>query len=187
MSAAYDRLAAGYYNANLFSPANPGGLSGKEAVRTNWTPMLLDFTTVAGEVATALAQAEAAAASAINAPGTKATSATEFTLPAEDALPIDIVITLLEPDKLFGKGQTIVVSADEDATCQASGPIKAFDPVTKIMTFQAKFVAGAGTFDLWNVALSAPIDGTLTGRVAALEEAADQQRDRARFFAKELI
>ncbi|MEW5687427.1 MAG: hypothetical protein AB1942_21125 [Pseudomonadota bacterium] len=186
MSAASDRLAAGYYNAGLYSNANPGGLSGKGAVRQNWTPMLADFSAVAGEAAGYAAQAGASAASAAQAPGTRATSTTNMSVPV--AAGVDVTFQIQEADKLFSKSQTIVVGADASPLSFFKGPIKAWNPATRMMTVAVDFVAGAaGPYALWNVSLSSPSDNTLTGRVAALEAANLQARKRAALTAKEIF
>lgn len=184
-SPSYDRLFAGYYNPGVYSLSNPGGLSGVGAVRLNWSKMLTDFAAVAAEAVAGAGQATAAAASAFTAPGTKATSVTEFELPT--ALPATLAITLVEDDRLFVQGQTAVVSVTGSALNQASGPILSFDPLTKLLTFNAQIVTGEGTFDDWQVALTAPADATLTGRVAALEAGNLIQRSAALFYAKEFI
>jgi hypothetical protein len=184
-SAAYDRLANGYYNPDLKSLSNPGGLSGLGAVRANWTPMFQDFATVAGEVATSADTASAAASSAVNAPGTSATSVTNMAIPA--AIPTAMVFALQQLNKAFVKGQTVVVSDQANALNSFTGPITAFNPADGSITVDALFASGAGAHAAWNIGLSAPIDNTLTGRVAALELANAQLRDTALFFAKEFI
>jgi hypothetical protein len=185
LSAAYDRLVAGYYNPGLRSGSNPGGLSGRGAVRANWTAMFQDIAAVLAEGISNRDEAVEAALSALQAPGTKATSITNFAIPG--ATPANINLVLQEADKLFLEGQTVLVRADDNFLAAIIGPITAFDPVAKTMTVQAQYKSGAGNHAAWKIALSAPIDSTLTGRVAALEQANVQQRSDALFFAKEFI
>ena len=186
MSAAFDRLVAGYYNAGLYSLANPGGLSGKGAVRLNWTPMLADFAAVAGEAAQSATAAASAAASAAQAPGTRATSETSMSIPV--VVGTEVTFTVKEEGKLFSKSQTVVVGSDASPLNYFKGPIKSWDPATRIMTVKTDFIAGAGgPFALWNISLSSPSDGTLTGRVAALEAANLKARKVAALTAKEIL
>ncbi|MBA4792281.1 MAG: hypothetical protein H2041_01295 [Phenylobacterium sp.] len=75
MSTALERLADGYYNSGLISPANPGGLAGNGHV-TNFPAALADVGAVASDIASAVnlvlsvegnAQAAALAAGAAQA------------------------------------------------------------------------------------------------------------------------
>lgn len=187
------RLSGGYYNNGVISPSNPGGFGNFGHV-TNMFAAATDIEMV-GDAATdeanrATTQANAAAASAasaFNAPGTKATSADNRTLPLTSALPVSMTFTLAEAGKAFALGQTVGFAMTASPLNQVAGVITAFDPTTKVMTFTAQFVAGAGSSSAWTVALSAPVDGTLTGRVTALELANSKQKARARLLYKEFI
>ncbi len=53
MSTALERLADGYYNSGLISPANPGGLAGNGHV-TNFPAALADVGAVASDIAGAV-------------------------------------------------------------------------------------------------------------------------------------
>lgn len=53
MSTALERLAAGYYNSGLISPANPGGLAGNGHV-TNFPAAVNDIGAVAADIANAV-------------------------------------------------------------------------------------------------------------------------------------
>lgn len=184
MSAAYDRLSAGYYNVSLRSGSNPGGITGIGAMRVNWEPFLVDYVTVAAETAAAKAAAEAAAAAAFAAPSSQATSDTDYTIPG--AIGGTAVFHVVEADRLYSKGQTVVVSADADASAQVSGRIDDWNPGTQMLTVAIQFLGdGVGEFTLWNIALTAPVDATLTGRVNALEAANALRRDQALFYGKE--
>jgi hypothetical protein len=184
MTTALDRLTAGYYNSDLKSAGNPGGLAGEGALRVNFPLLLADIASVCADAATASADADAAATTAVNAPGTQATSSTNFTIPAVGA---DLAIVLDQANKAFGKGQTVVVSEDAVPLNQVVGVITAFVPATGHMTVHVLLVNGAATAALWNIGLSSPIDGSLTGRVTALESELDRQAGRRRLLDGELL
>jgi len=184
LSAAYDRLAGGYYNPGLKSSGNPGGLAGQGAVRANWDAMLADIATVISEGAMSAQQALDAAASAFEAPGSKSTSASNVLIPALGAI---VTFGVIENGRTYSQGQTAVASVTGDATKAISGRILSWDPGTKELVIEAQHVTGAGTFNAWTIALTAPIDATLTGRVANLEASNDAQRSLALFIAKEFI
>jgi len=183
-SAAYDRLAGGFYNMGLISSGNPGGLAGPGAWRENWPKMQADIAVVIGEGAMSAAAAQAAAAAAFSAPNSKATSTTEIAMPALDAA---VNVPIVEPDRLYAVGQTASVAVTADGAKGFSGPIIAWNPGSKVLQVRVKFVAGAGTYSAWTIALTAPVDATLTGRVAALEIANTKLRAQALFRAKEFI
>ncbi len=183
-SAAYDRLAGGYYNVGLISTANPGGLSGPGAVRENWEAMLADIATVIAEGSMSATAAQAAASAAFSAPTSKGTSTTNLLMPAIGAT---VVVRLQEANRDYGLGQTAVVAVTADAAKQFSGPIMGWNPATKDLTVKVQFAIGAGTFSAWSVSLTAPVDATLTGRVGALEVANKKLRRKALFNAKEFI
>lgn len=183
-SAAYDRLAGGFYNPGLKSSGNLGGLSGPGAVRENWQSMLADVATVTAEGSMSALAAAQAAAAAFSAPSSKSTSITEIVMPA---IGDTVAVGVVEADRLYAQGQTAVVSVTGDAVKQFSGPILSWDVLTKTLQIKIQFVAGAGTFNAWTVALTAPVDATLSGRVAALEIANARLRTKALFTAKEFV
>lgn len=186
MSAAYDRISSGYYNPALRSGANPGGLSGVGAMRDNWPLLLADLATVAQEGATSASAAAAAAAAALQAPGTTATSTSEILIPA--VVSTIVSFSIQENDRLFFPGQTVLVAAaPPNALNCFIGPLTAFDPVAKTASVKALFTSGAGTWSSWRMGLAAPVDNTLTGRVAALEAANARARANALFIGKEFI
>jgi hypothetical protein len=102
-------------------------------------------------------------------------------------VPTDVAFAIVEADKLFIPGQTVVVVDQGNALNSFTGPLKLFDPVAKTMTVNAQFASGAGAHGAWNIGLSAPVDNTLTGRVAALEVANAKLRSDALFNAKEFL
>lgn len=186
MSAALDRLTQGYWNMALRSGANPGGLSGIGAMRDNWPLVLADIAAVTIENAGATEQALQAAISALQAPGTFATSTTEITIPG--VVGGVIPFTVQEADKLFLPGLTCLLAPPPpNALNSITGRLTAFDPVAKTASIKAEFLSGAGTFANWKLCVTAPIDNTLTGRVAALEQANAQFRSLALFHGKEFF
>ncbi len=189
------RLDSGYYNNGAQSPTNPGGFA-DDGHETNLFAVAHDIVVIgqgasdAADLATAQAGAAAvSAASAINAPGTNATSVTNRTIPA--ATGGSITLTLVEANKAFGLGQTVLFAYGANSLMQFAGPITAFDPASGVMTIAVQFIAagaaGQGPYASWKVSLSTPVDGSLTGRVAALEAANAKQKSRARLFFKEFI
>lgn len=186
MSAAYDRLAGGYYNMGARTSGNPGGLAGEGAVRVNLPLMLADMVAVVAEGAMSASAAQAAAAAAFAAPTSKGVSSSNFVLPAVGVAQV----VVLDPDELtYAQGQTAVVSVTGNATRQFSGPILSWDPETRTLQVETQFSphAGEGPFNAWTIALTAPVDETLSGRVSALEAANEAQRSQALFIAKEFI
>lgn len=186
MSAALDRLTSGYYNPGLRSNANPGGLSGVGAMRDNWPLLQADVAAVGTEAADAAAAALASAISAAQAPGTRATSTNEITIPAVIGGLINF--TVVEADKLFTPGQTtLLAAAAPNALNSVLGRLETFNPVTKAGSLRVEFIAGEGTFNSWTLSLAPALDDTLTGRTTALEQANAELRSRALFIAKEFL
>ncbi len=190
LSDAQFRVDSGYYNNGALSGSNPGGFANR-GHRTSLFSLAQDVVIIgqgasdAADTATAQATAAAASAtSAINAPGTSATSSTSRTIPGVGG---SITFTLDQVGKAFSKGQTVMFASSALPLNQLAGPITAFNAATGIMTITVQFVAGAGTFAAWDVSLSTPVDGSLTGRVAALEAANAKQKARALLLFKEFI
>ncbi|MHB8808970.1 MAG: hypothetical protein ACYC9M_03015 [Desulfobulbaceae bacterium] len=131
----------------------------------------------AGQVTLAMAQktlAESAAQTAINAPGTNATSTTGLT--------IDKVVQTLtiQPGKALVPGMW-VICADTAApgTNYMAGPITAYNTETGSLTFTATVAVGAGTLAAWTVSLTAPggaglASNTFTGPQAYSDQQASQ-------------
>ena len=157
--------------------------------RYRFVPALSQFVACAQYVLTAcqnaLAAAVAAASSAANAPGTNATHST--TIAAPPTVGSTVTVTLNEAGKAYGLGQTVMNSVTASPDKQFSGIIQTFNPTTKIMQLLVTYVSPyAGSNNAWTVALSAPVDATLTGRVAALEARNQYLADRLRLEEKGL-
>lgn len=94
--------------------------------------------------------AAAYAASALNAPGTNATSTSShsLTLGSKD-------FTLVQTGKLFSVGQSVVVTRTSDPTKRLVGPITAF--AANVLTVDAQLLSSTGgPYTDWTIALSAP-------------------------------
>ena len=110
---------------------------------------------------TARDSAQAFASSAINSPGTSATSTTSLTI-EEGSKSLTI-----QTGKLFTVGQWVLISSAANPQNQMAGPITAHDSSSGILTVQSVAVGGAvGPFGDWVVALTpampvieAPRDG----------------------------
>jgi hypothetical protein len=107
----------------------------------------------AAQVPLATAQAVLAqgyASSALNAPGTSATSSTGRSLTAGSK-----AFTLDQTGKLFSIGQTVVVTRTSDPTKRMVGPITAF--AADVLTVDVQLLSSTGgPYSDWTIALSAP-------------------------------
>jgi len=183
-SPAFNRLQGGYWNAGLKSAGNPGGMAGPGAARENWPLMLADVAAVIAEGSLSASAAEAAAASAFSAPGSKSTSTSTIAMPVKGAI---VPVIVQEDNRVYVGGQTAVVSVTGDFATQFAGLIVGWNQGTKLLQVRTDFVHGVGTHNAWTIGLTAPIDDTLSGRVAALEIANARARRRACFSFKEFI
>lgn len=96
-------------------------------------------------------QAESFALTAVNAPGTKATSVATLTF----ATGSQVFTTQI--GKAFAPGQTVSIAASNDGTRRMVGPIKSYDPATGVMEVNVESVpAGSGSNSAWTIALSPP-------------------------------
>lgn len=94
--------------------------------------------------------AAASAASAINAPGTSATSTSSLTL-ATGAQ----TLTLAQTGKAFALGQTVVVASTASPVNQMTGVITAFNSGTGALSINVTATPlGSGTFSAWTVSLT---------------------------------
>lgn len=91
------------------------------------------------------------ASSAINAPGTWATSSSNLVLAAGTA-----TITLDQMGKLFAKGQNITVARTSNPLVQAPAIITNFVPGTGVMTFALGEPTAAGTYSDWTISIAPP-------------------------------
>lgn len=169
-----------YYNLLAKSGGNPGGMAA-DGHRTSFFQLLADIVTVAGQIAINTATAAAAALTAVNAPGTSATSPTNLT-PSVAA----ITLTLAQANKAFALG--MFVTGYASANNWFAGNITAFNAATGVMTVNAVMIGSApAASGAWTVALSGPVDATLTARVTALETENARLRDRNRLLSKDLV
>jgi hypothetical protein len=112
--------------------------------------------TTAAQVDADAVSAAASAATAILAPGTRATIAGSLTIPG--AVPNTISFTLDQTGKLFGLGQTIVFALTSDpADTQMIGRIVTFVSATGIGTAKIYIARGVGAHSGWEVNLSPDI------------------------------
>ena len=101
--------------------------------------------------------AAASAASAINGPGTSATSSTSL------AVGIGSKTLTIQTGKLFSVGQTVVIASIADpANVQMSGVVTAHDNATGLITVQVPTgaSAGSGTYAAWTVSVTAAVVAT---------------------------
>lgn len=152
--------------------------------RKRFIPVISSILDVARYVMQQASLASSYAQSALNAPGTSATTVSSITLPS--AWPTDIAFTLGQMNKLFVKGQTLCLAYDGDPTKQVIGVLMTFVPATGIGSLRAQMAVGTGTYANWHVSLAAPIDSTLTGRVVTLENELLRLKSRGRLYAREL-
>jgi len=92
--------------------------------------------------------AQAAAATAVNAPGTIAHSTTPMTIGTGSRT------FNIEPGKAFGEGQTVSIAAAFDPTKQMIGVIIVNDTVSGGMQVIVSTTAGSGSFSAWTVAIA---------------------------------
>ncbi|PHY20821.1 hypothetical protein [Caulobacter sp. BP25] len=192
MTTPLERLQSGYYNSDPVSATNPGGFD-DDGHEINFPAALADIAAVTAVVAgladAAAAQvvlANAAAASAANAPGTKSTSISSINL-GTLVLGTAVNLAINEAGKAYAVGQSVVWAVTADPAKQFSGVITAFDATAKTMTVVPQYKSGTGTFAAWTVAITAPIDTTLTGRVTALETEIARLKSRLRLTKQELL
>lgn len=118
--------------------------------RTRFVPALAQTVAVA-------ARAVASAESALNAPGTSATSTTGIDIGTGSKT------LTIQTGKAFSIGQYVVVASTIAPANYVAGQITAHDSSTGTLTINATETGGSGTLSLWTVALSAPGGVTLNG------------------------
>jgi hypothetical protein len=111
---------------------------------TRLVPMFKNIVAIANN-------AKASAASAVNSPGTSATSSTPIGIGLGQ-----IVVALAQTGKTFSLGQTVIVASTASPLNWMAGPITAYNSSTGSMTVQVTNVSGTGTFSAWTVSLSGP-------------------------------
>lgn len=165
-SAAFDRLNTGYYNSDPVSVANPGGF-GDDGHQENFPAALADIATVAaeasgssGDAAAQVALAMAYAATALNAPGTFATSISNVSMPVVGGT---FALTI-QLNKLFTPLQKIgAARTGFETTTAVYGTVQSYNPATGALVIFVEGVIGAGgPYNTWTVALS--LYGVITSR-----------------------
>lgn len=112
----------------------------------------------------ALADAMASAASALNAPGTNATSTASVSIGmGSKTFPI-------QTGKAFSKGQTMVAAYNGAPNTQMQGVIIAHDPVAGSVTINVDATSGTGTYADWTLSVSAGVPRAVASEVRGLAE-----------------
>lgn len=127
---------------------NPTTGLGANGHRTRFVPSLAQTVQMA---ATAKAQAEISvdfASSALNAPGTNATSSTSLLIEAAEKS-----FTLDQTGKAFSVGQNVVIASTASPLNSMIGTITAFTAGTGAVVVEVSSIAGTGTFDDWTISL----------------------------------
>lgn len=171
---ALTRLLEGYYNSNQVSVANPGGLA-NDGHEKNFPLLLQDIGTAIGVDLLAMAEvvaqgvldAQDAAASALNAPGTKKTSASTVTL-ATGTRVFNV------PGALFGLNQTIVATDLVNKANYMVGLVKDYaDPLLTVEIAQVEGPDAGAAKSSWGLVLTAtggvPISRKVLGTGLAVQ------------------
>lgn len=184
MTTALERLTAGYWNADLKTLANPGGLTGPGAVRLNWPLVLADIAEVAEDAGAAAVLTAAMAAQFANSPATIGASATPMSISAAGT----VLNPVLSAGKAWVPGMQLLFPRDPpNQATRFLARLDAYDPVTGASTVTVAASEGAGgPFNDWSVSVTAPPMNTatdtfnvtknlrLTGEIAPAALAADQ-------------
>lgn len=108
-------------------------------------------TAAATSAGQANALAQQAAQTAINAPGTRATSVTPLTIAT------GAITFTMNANKEFGLGQTVSIALTSDASKRMIGVLTAYNATTGAATVLVDTIFGAATLSQpWTIALSAP-------------------------------
>jgi hypothetical protein len=118
--------------------------------RLYFFPMMQDYIAVAAHTESNAQLAADYAASAANAPGTNATTATSVTVSTGSKN-----ITLSQTNKQYSKGQRINIASSANALNSVSGVITAFTSSDGTMTVNVDGTSGSGSFSDGIVSLSA--------------------------------
>lgn len=111
-------------------------------------------TTQAGNALTSANNSAASASSALNAPGTSATSTTST------AIGTGSKTVTIQTGKAYAVGQTVVLASAANVANQMIGQITAHNSGTGSLTVNVSAIGGSGTFADWVVSLSALNAGT---------------------------
>jgi hypothetical protein len=96
-------------------------------------------------------EAESFASTAVNAPGTDATSVTIMTIAAETKT------FTIQPNKNFSPGQWVIIAyASALDSVWMYGVVQSYNPDTGEITVNVKRVAGSGEYSDWRIALTVP-------------------------------
>jgi len=119
--------------------------------------------------AASAATASAAALTAVNAPGTQGTSTTSLTIGT------GAKIFTTQTGKAWVLGQWVIIANSAAAANWMLGYITAYNSGTGAMTVEVTSTGGSGTFNTWNIALSAPSSDAapLAQLLAGLQQALD--------------
>jgi hypothetical protein len=114
----------------------------------------LQANALAVDVANDADAAVAAAATAINSPGTYATSVTPLTVGAGAQAPA------VQAGKSFAVGQFVTIARTSAPGTWMAGQITAYNAANGAMAVNVLAFAGAGTFNDWTISISAPMQFT---------------------------
>lgn len=118
--------------------------------RDYFFPLLQQLIVVANFLVARAQAAADAATSAVNAPGTSATTASAVSVSAGSRS-----IVLNELNKAYVKGQRVSVASNANPLNAVSGPITAFVPSTGAMTINVDTTSGTGSFSDGIISLAA--------------------------------
>jgi hypothetical protein len=107
---------------------------------------------MAAQMNAVAAQTQAAANSAINAPGTLANTSTTMTLGTGTRS------FTVQAGKAYIAGQFVLIAATIQPGAYMNGQITAYDASSGAMTVAVGYAQGVGSASAWNVALSTPVD-----------------------------
>lgn len=126
-----------------------------------------DAVSAAADAATATtkaAEATASALTAVNAPGTSATSTTSLAI--QTTVPATVSLTI-QAGKSLQAGMMIMMASTASPENWESGPIVSYNSGTGALVFTAAYSQGIGTFAAWTVSLAPPVMSTVSNAVRA--------------------
>lgn len=135
-------------NGNTYSDDGTAARDMTNGGHRNWFLALLQD--AVSDLAAKVLAATSAATTAVNAPGTSATSTTL------DTVALGSTTIMIQAGKSLVAGMWVMISSTASPTNQMFGPITAYNSGTGQLTVSVVGIAGAGTFSAWTVALSAP-------------------------------
>lgn len=127
--------------------------------RVRLIPLFQQLIAIAQNVVARATEAAGYAASALNAPGTLATSATSKLIATGSQ------VFTTQSGKLWSKGQTVVLASSANPLNQMVGIITAYSGTS--LTVQVATINGSGTFADWQIALTATGGVPITRNVGA--------------------